>query len=109
MTTAAAALDRFTDAVERERLGVYGVCIRIGKDRASHRWRSDDREKLFSLSKGVCAIAAGIAVEEGLLTLDATVGELLPELATGDAVEQVSLRHLLTMTSGIDLLTICAN
>lgn len=89
-------------AVEDERLGVYGVVIRVGRDTASHRWRSDDRENLFSLSKGVCAIAAGIAVEDGLLTLDTTVGEVLPRLVSGDAVECVSLRDLLTMTSGID-------
>jgi CubicO group peptidase (beta-lactamase class C family) len=102
MTTAAAALERFVTAVEGEALGVYGVHVRVGADTASHRWRSDDRENLFSLSKGVCAIAAGIAIEEGLLSLDTTVGEVLPDLVSGAGVEQVSLRHLLSMTSGID-------
>jgi CubicO group peptidase (beta-lactamase class C family) len=102
MTSAAAALERFTSAVDAERLGVYGVRVRIGGDTASHRWRSDDRENLFSVSKGVCAIASGIATDEGLLTLDTTVGEVIPHLVSGNAVEQVSLRHLLSMTSGID-------
>jgi CubicO group peptidase (beta-lactamase class C family) len=102
MTAAARALERFTRAVEDEHLGVYGVHIRVAADTASHRWRSDDRENLFSLSKGVCAIAAGIAIDEGLLALDTTVAEVLPDLVSGDGVEQVSLRHLLSMTSGID-------
>ncbi|WP_375389086.1 serine hydrolase domain-containing protein [uncultured Amnibacterium sp.] len=102
MTTAAAALDRFVRAVDDEHLGVYGVTVRIGADTASHRWRSDDRENLYSLSKGVCAIATGIAIEESLLALDTTVGEVLPELVSGNAVEPVTLRQLLTMTSGID-------
>lgn len=102
MTTAATALSRFVAEVEREHLGVYGVHIRVGQDEASHRWRSDDRENLYSLSKGVCAIAVGIAVEEGLLTLDTTVGEVFRELTLGAGVEDVTLHHLLTMTSGID-------
>lgn len=102
MTTAAAALERFTRAVDEERLGVYGVRIRVGAESASHRWRSDDRENLYSVSKGVCAIAVGIAVEEGLVTLDTAVSELLPDIPFGDGADRVSLRRLLTMTSGID-------
>jgi CubicO group peptidase (beta-lactamase class C family) len=102
MVTAAGALERLARAVQDEQLGVYGVHVRVGTESASHRWRSDDRENLYSLSKGVCAIAAGIAIEERLLTLDTTVAEVLPDLVSGDAVEQVSLRHLLSMTSGID-------
>ena len=102
MVKAATAIDRFVAAVEKEGIGVYGVTIRIDGDRASHRWRSDDRENLFSLSKGVCALAAGMAVEEGLLTLETTAVELLPEIRLGEGVAEVTLRHLLTMTSGID-------
>lgn len=102
MVAAAHALERFVTAVGREGIGVYGVEIRIGDDRASHRWRSDDRENVYSLSKGVCALAVGIAVEEGLLSLDTTVSLAFPDFSLGDGVAEVSLRHLLTMTSGID-------
>jgi dipeptidyl aminopeptidase/acylaminoacyl peptidase len=43
-------------------------------------------------------------VEEGLLDLDAPVVEVLPELRLADALvtKQVTVRHLLTHTSGID-------
>ena len=43
-------------------------------------------------------------VDEGQLSLDTTVAELLPDtmLGTGDAGGQVTVRHLLTHTSGID-------
>ncbi|GAA4746720.1 serine hydrolase domain-containing protein [Amnibacterium soli] len=102
MVTAADALESFVAAVDRERLGVYGVQIRVGSERAAHRWRSDDRENLYSVSKGVSALAAGIAVDEELLTLDLTVGEVFGDLPLGDGVAGVTLRHLLTMTSGID-------
>jgi CubicO group peptidase (beta-lactamase class C family) len=102
MVTAADALRTFVATVDREGLGAYGVEIRVGQERAAHRWRSDDRENLYSVSKGVCALAAGIAVDEGVLTLDLTVGEVFPDLPLGEAVAEVTLRHLLTMTSGID-------
>jgi CubicO group peptidase (beta-lactamase class C family) len=102
MTSAETVLGRFVAAVESEGLGVYGVHIRVGDETASHRWRSDDRENLYSVSKGVCAIATGMAIDEGLLTLDLTAGEVFSGMSFGAGVEQVTLRHLLTMTSGID-------
>jgi len=102
MTSAETVLGRFVAAVESEGLGVYGVHIRVGDENASHRWRSDDRENLYSVSKGVCAIATGMAIDEGLLTLDLTAGEVFSGMSFGAGVEQVTLRHLLTMTSGID-------
>ena len=40
----------------------YGVHALVGDDEAGHRWRSDDRVNLYSVSKGVSALAAGIAV-----------------------------------------------
>jgi CubicO group peptidase (beta-lactamase class C family) len=102
MTSAETVLGRFVAAVESEGLDVYGVHIRVGDETASHRWRSDDRENLYSVSKGVCAIATGMAIDEGLLTLDLTAGEVFSGMSFGAGVEQVTLRHLLTMTSGID-------
>src|ERR1700728_3214595 len=43
-------------------------------------------------------------VDEGRLSLDATVAEILPGVRIGreDAGEQIAIRHLLTHTSGID-------
>jgi len=96
------ALGRFVAAVEAEGLGVYGVHLRRGEETASHRWRSDDRENLYWVSKGVCALATGIAIDEGLLTLDTGVGDGLPGLDLGPGVAEVTMRHLLSMTSGID-------
>lgn len=104
MTSADAVLERFVAAVESERLGLYGVHIRVGEETAWHRWRSDDRENLYSVSKDVCAIATGMAIDEGLISLDLKAGEVFADFPLGDGVEQVTLRHLLTMSSGIDFL-----
>ncbi|WP_317230504.1 serine hydrolase domain-containing protein [Clavibacter sp. MX14-G9D] len=104
MSTAAAdVLARLVEGIDRERLGAYGAVVRIGDDEAAHRWRSDDREDLYSVSKGVCALAVGMAVDAGILALDTRVPELLPDLELGAGVDGVTVEHLLTMTSGIDL------
>lgn len=103
-TSAEAVLAQFTAAVDSEGLGVYGVHIRLGRETASHRWRSDDRENLYSVSKGVCALATGMAIDEGLLDLDLRVIDVFGDFALGERVGDVTLRQLLTMTSGIDFL-----
>lgn len=89
-------------AIDAEKLGAYGVHVLIGDDEAQHRWRSDDRVNIYSVSKGVSALAAGMAADAAILTLDTCVAELLPTMQFGEGVEHVTLRHLLTMTSGID-------
>ena len=102
MSIALSVCDRLVAAVDAEGLGAYGVHVRAGDEEAEHRWRSDDRENVYSASKGVCALAAGMAVDEGILSLDTTVPELLPSMKLGTGVESVTVRHLLTMSSGID-------
>lgn len=102
MSIAASVLSRFVAGVESEQLGAYGVHVLVSDDEAQFRWRSDDRENIYSVSKGVCALAAGIAVGEGIISLETLVPELLPTMELGPGVEEVTLRHLLTMSSGID-------
>lgn len=96
------ALAAYIGAVDAERLGAYGVHVQHGEQELEHRWRSDDRVDLYSVSKGVAALAVGIGVDQGVLTLDTTAGELLPALATGRGTAAVTVRQLLSMTSGID-------
>jgi CubicO group peptidase (beta-lactamase class C family) len=59
-----------------------------------------------SVQKSVTAILAGIAIDKGLLSLDDTVTSILgPGWSNAPAVPeaQIKMRHLLTMTSGLDL------
>jgi CubicO group peptidase (beta-lactamase class C family) len=65
-----------------------------------------DRETLhttWSVAKPVLSTLVGIAIEEGLIGgVDDPVTEYLPELARTDPrFEQITLRHLLTMSSGM--------
>lgn len=83
-------------------LGTYGVHLFWeGRGSVEHRFRSDDRVNLYSASKTVTALAVGMAQSEGLVELEAP---LLTYLGAGaphaDGLEQITVRHLLQMTSG---------
>jgi CubicO group peptidase (beta-lactamase class C family) len=57
----------------------------------------------FSAAKSFVSILVGIAIDEGLIgSVDDRVTEYLPELAARDPrFREITLRHLLTMSSGI--------
>jgi CubicO group peptidase (beta-lactamase class C family) len=68
-----------------------------------HPYRPDERHVMFSVSKTFTATAVGLAVAEGLLTVDDRVIDLLPDDAPRHPsanLEKMRVRHLLTMTSG---------
>ena len=69
-----------------------------------HGGSSDTPEYVWSVTKSVLALAVGGALDQGCLSsLDQTLGDLLgPSLVTDSAKNGITLRHLLTMTSGID-------
>ena len=89
---AASVIAAIAEEIDRERLGAYGVHVLVDEDEAEHRWRSDDRVNVYSASKGVCALAVGIAVDAGILSLESRVGELLPGMQLGEGVGVVLSR-----------------
>ena len=96
-------IDGFVQAVQREGMELYGVHVyRRGAEPAERRFRSDDRVNLYSVAKTFVSIALGIAEAEGRLALDDPALGYFPELGESAAhgLDQVTLRHLLTMTSG---------
>ncbi|GAA1820713.1 serine hydrolase [Actinomadura chokoriensis] len=78
----------------------YGV---LNKDTGVEA-TTDSVFQIGSITKVWTATVVMQLVEEGLLDLDAPVVEVLPELrlADRDAAKNVTMRHLLTHTSGID-------
>ena len=102
MSLAETVRDRIVRAIDDERLGAYGLHVLVGHESAQHRWRSDDRVNLYSVSKGVSALAAGIAIDDGILSLDTAAVDVLDVPEHGPGAEGVTLEHLLSMTSGID-------
>lgn len=81
----------------------HGLHVLVGDETAEHRWGPDVRRDIHSAAKGVCVLAAGIAADEGLLGLDEPVSAAMNGVDLGPGVDRVTLRHLLTMSSGIDL------
>ena len=93
--------------ITERRLGVRAIHVhREGHPEVSHRFVDDTAENLYSVSKTVTALAVGIAREEGLLEIEDRVVDHLPvpDGGYGEGVEQVRIRHLLTMTSGSPVL-----
>jgi len=63
----------------------------------------DDRFRLGSVSKTYMAVAALQLVEAGLIDIDAPLDDYLPATVINniDGADSVTVRHLLTMTSGL--------
>ena len=109
-----AALERFVQDAGEKGWHVRGISImQHGRDLAE--WKgaegtaapiSDQQE----LSGTVTAMAVGLAVDEGLLSLDDKVAaffaDLLPAQPSAN-LQAMTVRHLLTMTSGHDRDTTC--
>ena len=87
-----------------QNLGIEGVHVQV-RDRPpiEQHWVADIRRDIFSASKTLTSVAVGIAQAEGLLDVDDVVlshlGHVTP--APGAGVEAITVRQLLTMTSGI--------
>ena len=96
-------IDGLVQSAQQHGMELYGVHVyRRGAEPVERRLRSDDRENLWSVSKTFVSVALGIAEAEGRLALDDPALKYYPELtgAAAPGLDQVTLRHLLTMTSG---------
>ncbi len=101
------AILAFVDRLEGTSTDVHGfMVLRHGSVVAEGFWSPFAAEMphmLFSLSKSFTSTAIGLAVEEGLLTIDDHVVDLLPDdlpttISTNLAAMRV--RHLLSMSTG---------
>ncbi len=70
-------------------------------ERYQYGRKAADRFQSFSMAKTVVAMLVGIALDEGRIkSIDQRAAEFLPQLA-GQPYGETSLRHLLTMSSGV--------
>lgn len=99
-------LNQFRLSVLEQHLGVYGVSVfQQGKGNIAHRFRSDDRECLYSASKTFTSIAVGICQDEGRLKITDKVLDFFPEYREIASLgsEKITLRDLLHMAAGKDV------
>ncbi|NJC09028.1 serine hydrolase domain-containing protein [Polymorphobacter fuscus] len=102
-------------AMVGNRAGVTETCV-VGHDGTGTPLAADSMFQLASMTKAVVSVAAMQLVEAGSLALDAPLAPLLPDLAdarvitgfgddgsvaTRPAARPITLRHLLTHTSGL--------
>ncbi|WP_437665277.1 serine hydrolase domain-containing protein [Sorangium sp. So ce1182] len=99
----AALLDRLeAQAVECHSLMV----VRHGHVVAEGWWAPYSAERphlLYSLTKSFTSVAVGLAIADGLLSLDDRVVDVLPDHVPADISEQgrrLTVHHLLSMTAG---------
>ncbi len=102
-------LARFLEALSTLRDPHSVVVVRSGKVICQAAWapyRLDERHTLFSLSKSFASTAIGLAVEEGLFSIDDRVLKYFvddaPSVVDGH-LDRLKIRHLLSMSTGHEL------
>ncbi|WP_059046179.1 serine hydrolase domain-containing protein [Paenibacillus rubinfantis] len=97
----------FLEEIEQRKLELHGfMFLRNGHVLAEGWWKPYHPEiphAVYSLTKSFTSLAVGFAVQEGKLTLDQRVLAFFPEMDHGAVsvnIGAMSIRHLLTMTTG---------
>jgi CubicO group peptidase (beta-lactamase class C family) len=93
----------YVEAIEKRGLNVGGIILlKGGECIARHRWVPDAPRPVYSVSKSFTAIAAGLAIAEGKLSLADRVAEAFPGLVphAEPRLGSLTLDHLLTMSRG---------
>lgn len=95
----------FAEQVCQKHLGVHHVIVkRHGELAAKFDFQATDRRSdVHSATKSIVSLAAGMAMDEGLFSLDTCPIQVLEEQLPEEwdpSWERVTVRHLLTMSSG---------
>lgn len=61
-------------------------------------FKAEDRHTLYSVSKTFVAVAVGLAIDDGLLTIDDKLSDFFPEYTS--TINGVRIKDMLTMRSG---------
>jgi CubicO group peptidase (beta-lactamase class C family) len=106
--------DLLIDLVNRIRRGEYGAVTslliarheKLVLEEYFDGWTADRTHTTQSVSKSVTSLLAGMAVDRGLLSIDAPVTSFFPEYAPianlDDRKRAMTVRHLLMMQTGLD-------
>ncbi len=98
----------FEELNSRDEIHVHSVMLlRHGKVIAEGNFKpysGSYPHMVFSLSKSITGMAVGMAVNDGLISLDEKVIDIFPEkgiMFRSPRINNITVRHLLNMTSGI--------
>ena len=103
------AMEKYLQAARDQKLKIQSVMVlQHGKVLSEHWMNGGDAKKphvLNSVSKTFTSAAVGLAIGEGLLSLDDKVVSFFPDdlpASLSDNLKKVTVRNLLTMNSGHD-------
>ena len=101
-------LEPFIEKVVQHRLNLFRVVVRQhGEVIGEFSFRNNRRVEIHSVSKSFTSIGVGIAVEEGILSLDEKPAEIFQEYLPDNPPQNLldmTIRNMLTMTTGHDYL-----
>lgn len=96
--------DDFVKQADSQELQIEGFYVlQGGKAVYEHRWAPDRARNIYSNTKSFVSTAIGIAVGEGVLSLEDRLVDIFPQKVPeggNPGLERITLRHLLTMSSG---------
>jgi len=95
---------KFLDEMRAIETGAF-IVIKNDSLRCEQYWENFSDSSFtnsFSMAKTIVSVLTGCAIREGKIkSVDQPVGDFLPEFKTGENAK-LTIRHLLTMSSGID-------
>lgn len=99
-------IDTFVNNVEKEELNVLYAQIRKDNEIKGDwsRFSTKRRVEAYSATKSFTAVGIGIAIDEGILTLDEKVSDSFPEYTYNiidPNILDITVQDLLTMSSGL--------
>jgi CubicO group peptidase (beta-lactamase class C family) len=101
------AIGALLDRLEARSVECHSIMVaRHGQVVAEGWWAPYSAERphlLYSLTKSFTSVAVGLAIADGLLSLDDRVVDVLPDHVPADISERgrrITVHHLLSMTSG---------
>ena len=95
---------KFFKTLEKYHFCTHSIIMARGNDIFAEGYyapfHKDFKHRMYSISKSFVAIAVGMAVEDGLLSLDDKMVKFFPEYAneyTNELLENMTIREMLTM------------
>lgn len=98
-------IEKFLDALESSQTQMHGLMIMRHEKICAQGWWAPyapgKRHTCHSLTKTYMGTAIGIAIREGLLTLDTLLVDIFPEYKETSTIANVTVHDLLCMGSGV--------
>lgn len=99
-------LERFVESIIQKKLVLYHVIVRQHGDIvAVFDWRDNRRDNVHSCSKSFVSMAVGIAIDEGVISLEDKPADIFPEKLPknpSDYLLNITVRDMLMMATGHD-------